>query len=351
MVSSDDRDFLVERLETALGADPRGRLAAVLPPACIQKIRIQDLPLAYAIEAIDVCLGDKWNNAPSWLSLLLRLLPDDAKVVAIRQNIEAPRIEADPTLASVLASDLPFLDRVDLRQKVKALTIERARRPILVVKGSRQSGKSFTEVYINHLYLTGSPIDYCVIKFPPGSGLTLGPEQVAKQILESAGVDLNRLSPAFFQNTTNNARWPYDLALSTLNASTGIGNQYWILLDGFAGADLREDTRKFVDGLCESISGSTVLGRKFRLLLLGFERTALTVKPSLVDIEEIHPPGQTHVTECVSAIFDRFAQPRPDVAPLVTRIMDGLPQDDTQMLELHKRLVDLIDTVREQANV
>src|SRR5262245_34006310 len=248
MVSSEDREFLIAQLEIALGADPRTRLEAVLPAACIQKIRIQNLPLAYAVEAIDVCIGDKWNNAPAWLFLLLQLLPDDARVVAIRQRISAPRIEPDPTLASVLVSDVPFIDRVDLRQKVKALGIERAKRPILVVQGRPRSGKSFTEAYINHLYLSGAAIDYCVIKFPPGSGLTLGPEQVAKQILESGGVDLNRLSPAFFQNTTNNARWPYDLALSVLNACTGVVNQYWILLDGFAGADLREDTRKFIDG-------------------------------------------------------------------------------------------------------
>jgi hypothetical protein len=244
----------------------------------------------------------------------------------------------------------PFLDREDLRKKAKALTGAltggAVPRPILVVKGTPKSGKSFTERYINHLRLSGESIDYCLITFPTGSGLTLGPEQVGKQILEGAAVDFSRLSPAFFDNTTNSARWPYDLARSVLNTCAAVPNQYWIVLDGFAGGELRDDTRKFVDGLGEGITRNTILGKKVRLILLGFDRTALTVQPSAVEVDEIHSPGLTHVADCVAAIFDRFDKPRPDLAPLVTRIMADLPEDDTRMVELYTRLVDLIETVR-----
>ena len=351
MLNPDDRDFVIQQLSKTLGANnPRPFLATSLPAATMEKIPIYDMVLPYAIKAVEVCVADRWNNTPSWLLLLLELLPPDQRLAAIKQRIATPRIEADPTLSSLLVTEEPFLDREDLRKKAKVLTGSAVPRPILVVNGTAKSGKSFTERYINHLRLSGDTIDYCLITFPSGSGLTLGPEQVAKQILEGAAVDFSRLSPGYFQNTTNNARWPYDLARSVLNTCAGVPNQYWILLDSFAGNELRDDTRKFVDGLGEGITRNTILGKKFRLVLLGFDKTALTVQPSTVDVDEIRSPGMTHVTDCVGAIFDRFQQPRPDLAPLVSRIMADLPQDETRMMELYTRLTDLIETVRETAN-
>jgi hypothetical protein len=350
VLSQADREYLIERLTAALSAlDARQALGSVLPTECLTRIAYHQFPAAYAMEAVRVCIEARWNHEPPWLLRLLQLLPPEPQTDLIRVRIATPPAMANPSLARILATDSPFVNREVLRTKLGSLRQPLPARAVLVVNGPRQSGKTYTAEYINHLVVNGLGFESCYVEFPVGNGLACGPEQLASDILVSMGVPLQALAPTFLMNTTNNERWPQDLAGRVLaeGIHKGNGKSYWVVLDGFMGSELREDTRKFVTALADHIVKSSVLRKAYRLVLLGFEGSFLTVHPRQIDLEEIELPGDTDILDCMMEIFARANQPitPPDAQVFLSRITSDLPGDDTRLSELNKRLIDLMHTL------
>jgi len=166
------------------------------------------------------------------------------------------------------------------------------------------------------------------------------------------GILPESLPPNLFESTTNNERWPEELAGRVLAAGFGKGTKYWIVLDGFRGPNLRDDTRKFIAGLADTMSKSGVYARTYRLVLIDFDRTFLTVQPGNVDVEQISAFGRTDVFDCVLEILTQANRPNAaqKVGPVVDRILTDLPTDEQRMFELNQRLSDLIQAIEEGAD-
>jgi hypothetical protein len=167
------------------------------------------------------------------------------------------------------------------------------------------------------------------------------------------GVDVQKLGPSFFTSTTNAERWPVDLAASVLNEGFRLGRKYWLVLDAFRGDELREDTRKFINGLADRLTKSSAFAGVFRLILIDFERTHLTIKPYGLFEDEIQEFGSSDVLACVVDIFMRLDRARSaeELQPYVDRILQDLPGGAERMPELNARLLDLIEELREASVV
>jgi hypothetical protein len=342
-------NYLLDKLQDRLaGVEARVYLDASLPKACMRKIAYLQMPAAYAQAVLDVCQTDGRNSDPMWILLLINLLPDEPRTAEIKLRISTAPVEPDPELARILMTGTPFLNRSGLRRTVASLLGgKRSPRPIFVVSGETKSGKSYSAEYIDHLSLAGRPFTPFKVRFPTGSGLTYGPEGLARDILMNMGITPDGLPPGFFENTTNNERWPYDLAGSVLAKGHQLGKCFWIVLDAFTGTELRKETGKFIDGLAQGIVDSAVFGETFRLILLDFERTLLSVQPSRVDLERIEPFGETDVFDCVAEIFRRLRkQPGIKIEKAVDQIMKDLPAGEGRLPETNQRLLDLMKLVQ-----
>lgn len=344
MLTQSEFDYLLERLGGFFVQTDARMVLGGLPRALGDQIAYYTYPGQYARAILEVCIANRWNDNPSWLSQVIILLPDEPETRAIRDRISKPPNLPDPSVAQVLVTGTPFLDRTGLRQRIRNLGQTPPARPILVVSGETKSGKSYSAEYIDHLAISGQPFVPFRVKFPRGSGRTYSPVGLARDILVNMGLAPDRLPVGFFENTTNNERFPYDLAGKVLAEGQQLGKRFWIVLDSFKGEEMQKETGKFIDGLAQRIIESAPLWQSFRLILIDFERSLLSIQPNRVDIDQIPVCGRSDVLDCVAEIFHRTGVPKSDeeLEAVVARIMKDLPPAPNSLGELHQRLMDLL---------
>lgn len=350
MLSEEEQIYLLDRISAALApGNPIALLSAVLPTACMNKISHElAYPDVYAREAIRICRADGWNNVPCWLLGLLDLFPSEPKGDLIRQRLAKPPRFAQPHQARVLVTEAPFLNREPLRTRANSLAANSAPRPILIVNGQGESGKSYTYEYVEHLYFS-QKLEFrpLRVEFNSENGRLVGPEELARDILTGMGVGVHRLPSGFFEMDTNAERWPFNLAGEILAEGAGKNQRFWIVLDNFRGPNLRVETAKLIDGLAQRILGSVVYADNFRLVLLNFDRSNLSIQPHRVEHEQISPVSESDIRECVAEIFERYSSPATQqmLAESVAKIMSNLPATG-RLKELNSRLIDLIQSLK-----
>jgi hypothetical protein len=255
----------------------------------------------------------------------------------------------DPWNVSLLITETPFLDRKTVRTKLSKLnSATGSLKPILVVTGTTKSGKSWTRLFIEHLHLSNAArFEYTIVRFLADQGLTCSPEALARDILVGFGIRIDTLSPSFFNSTTNQELWPAELAAKVLAEARKDGTCRWIVLDGYAGTTLREDTARFIKGLAERMTQGSTYAESFRLVLLGFDGQPGTLAPGRVDPDQTQPITQTDVLTCVNEILTMTELPLTEAAAAVASIMEDLPADAARMEEVERRLNALLITARE----
>ena len=348
MLTQDEWDYVIERLILFVGTyeKPRETLAAPFHGTALLADLISGTPAMIVRDIVRLCVADTWNHEPPWLVLLLDLMPirdTDAKLFEIRNRVAVKPPPGPNRLdATVLDNGTPFVNRVALRRHLRRLSqASAATKPILVVNGAAQSGKSYSTQYIEHFSLVDTPPSTTYrMELKQGTELETGPEEVATELVSMMGRTLERKP----QPNTNQKLYAQQLARWVLNEAVQTPTlKHWILLDNFQGEKLRPDTRDFVVALADTITNG-VFPHRCRLVLIGFDRANLTVDPGKVDEERIAACQPTDIAGCVSEIAARapvVLAPQ----PLVDFVMNGLPADAPRMRELNARLRGLLAAV------
>ena len=351
MLTDDEHCYVIKCVTNHLTVgNPIALLSAVLPTECMNKIdHALGYPESYARSAIQVCQADRWNNEPCWLWRLLEIIPTEAESDRIRERIAKPPPFEEHEENRVLCSEAPFFDRETLRPLTRSLRADRTPRPILIINGERESGKSYTYEYVDHLRLAGKlSFTPFRVEFHAESGMLFGPRELSTDILTSMGVSVNRLAPGFFDADTNGERWPFNLAGKILSEGAALKDRFWIVLDNFRGPTLLPATAKLIDGLAQWIISSTVYADRFRLVLIHYDHSALSIQPHRVARDETAGILAIHVRECVTEIYERYfpsASKQLRVKSLA-RMMDGLPEKG-RLKELNARLIDLMESLKD----
>lgn len=350
MLTTEDQEYVISQLADYYAALSNIRAAAVAGLHVDVQRQIGDVltPIQCAQVVVRVCIADAWKHHPPSLVMALQVIAvRDAKISAIIQRLQQPpAAPPDPSLATVLASGLPFLNRTPLRTVMTSFGDAASMRSVLVVDGGPRSGRSYTVEYINHFCQHHQEFLPCHVTF---KGISTEPDQVARDLVTLVGGSLTDVPR---RDATTEDRWPEDLANWVLTQAYGAASRgtppfkVWFILDGFAGRDLKKSVRDFIVHLAEKISTGIYL-RMFRLVLLEFDRATLTVRVGRVATDVARPATSEEVLECVRAILTRAidkgvalsAQQR---AKIEKMILDNLPADETLMPELNGRLTALL---------
>jgi len=348
MLSDPDKDYIIEVLVRLVAPleKPRETLATAFINTTFAQDLIQGMPQALVISAVQLCIIDAWNNNPIWLERLLgifRLKENDAKIAEILEKVRhKPPSAPDPLDSTILNNGTPFVSRLPLRLNLRRLAGPTANaRPILVVNGIDKSGKTYSTNYIEHFSYVKPPIITYSIELDPELGLEMGAKEVAREFVSLMGRSLDSMP----ESDTNQKLYARQLALWVLNEAAQSPAQQWFILDNFRGDSLRPDTRDLLIALSDRIT-TGVFSQKCRLILIGFDKALLTVKPGKVEEENIGVCSTNEIESCIGEILQ--LAPVPIAVPRISPfILLELPSGKHKMAELNQRLQTLIYAIRE----
>ena len=358
MLSDEDLAYVVEEVTKFIrnSERPREMLLNGFLGTAFSSDLISGSAAEIVKDAMRLCLVDRWNNTPPWMVRLINVVDGQLqtpKLLEIRERVRVePPAPPNRVLATVLDNGTPFVNRSLLRTRLQRLaSASAATRPILVVNGAPQSGKSYSTQYINHFSILQPPATPTITyryELRAGMELETGPEEVATELVGSMGRTFDRKPP----QTTNQKLYVRQLALWVLNeAVQNATQQHWIVLDNFQGEKLRPDTRDFVVALADRVTNG-VFPKQCRLILIGFDRSQLTVDPGQVDEERIVACKQVDIDACVREIAARAPQPPPlALPPLMIFVTGALPQGAGLMRELNTRLRGLLLAIEQIAEI
>ena len=348
MFSSEaDKDYVIQQLLTWVAGveKPRETLTAPFFGTPFANDLTSGTPNEVILDAVRICLNDRWQNNPPWMVRLIRFLPTatvDTKLIEIIQRISVPPPpSADPLESTILNTGTPFVDRRELRLQLRRLATTAANaQPILVVSGEPKTGKSYSTRYIDYFSQNQPPIVPYQIEFDPDLGLEMGAVEVARELVAMMGRPLDDMPPP----TTNQKLYVQQLATWVLNeAAQSQSQRHWFILDNFKGDKLKPETRDFLVALSDRITKG-VFPQRCRLILIGFDRALLTVDAGKVEEELIGPCPPAEVETTIGEILKRapVAVAPATISPF---IFDNLPNGEKKMKELDSRLRALLYAV------
>jgi len=349
LLTPDEQALVVDLLAQAVAVVPAPRSALIVPLLTTEfpnRLRLDiQMPRLLVQEAVRLCLSEGLLRQPTWLeTLLVSLVPAVPEVQPILARLRnPPPPPPDPLEARVLATDMPFLNRTELRKRLRVLGNPRSLKPILVVTGPHQSGKTYSEMLISHFCGGEDSLLYCHVPLQAGLEEITGAKEVASDLVAQLGRPVSSMPPP----NTNEDRWTRDLAIWVLSEAVATPQSWWLVLDGFnrtaeQQAKVRPDALKFIVHLAELVTHG-IFARRCRVILLDFDRTVLKVPPGQVLVEEIEPVETQDVITCVDAILKRAGQSA-DAQQVAATILQGLPADETRMAMLNQRLLALLET-------
>lgn len=343
MLTPDEEILVVDLLVGAVATAPSPRAVLCIPLMATEfptrlRTDIQTSGLLVQ-EAVRLCLLEGLFQQPTWLEILLTsLVPQVLELQPILARLRnPPPLPPDRLEALVLATDMPFLNRRELRKRLRVLREPNTLKPILVVSGPRQSGKTYSTMLIGHFCGGQDSLLHCHVPLQAGMEEITGPKEIARDLVAQLGRSVISMPP----DNTNEDRWTRDLAIWVLSEAVATPQNWWFVLDGFSGNFVRPDARKFIVHLTDLVTRG-IFARRCRVILLDFDRTALSVQPGQILLEEIESVEQDEIIACVDAILKRAGQSA-DVQQIASSILQGLPTDDTRMAVLNQRLVGLLE--------
>src|SRR5262249_14299356 len=144
-------------------------------------------------------------------------------------------------------------------------------------------------------------------------------------------------------------RWIQDLINWIFSQVSRSQAKWWIVLDGFNDRELeqRKETRLLITKLAKAIQTGNG-GRRFRLILIDFQRSSLPVPPGTVAVDDTAPIPQGAVRSCVHEIL-RLAPPTLDPQEITDKILEGLGDPVSDLPALSERLTHLIGLTESRA--
>jgi hypothetical protein len=321
--SSDARATLITRMENRLADRLEGGARC-----------------AVIAHAIRLCTDDGYASIPPALVRLLGLVHDlNPKIPPLIERLSNPLPgggpATDPFLANVLFTKLPFLERAATRTALRALLQVTPGQPFVVVNGLCKLGKSYTADFISHVLLGRTDPMPCLISMPPHGGVAVGPSELARDLVARMGGDLTTEPP----KNTNLDRWYEELVSWITAPGLKDGVIWWIILDGFNRAELRDDTRQLIAKIAVRFTNAKPQ-RFFRLILLDFDHTSLPVTPGLISVDVIQPIPKASVQTFLTGMFS--GAERLNVPAISAEVTAGLSEPIVELPVLAERLGTLI---------
>lgn len=345
MLNREESDLVIGLITDEIAGleSPRAVLCSPFPT-----LFAKELPVNVAttrdlvVHALRICVERGQDGGPpTWLETLLvsrvSNLEQEPIPAILRRLRNPPPPPPDPLDALLLVTDIPFLNRTKLRNRLRSIGHEQSLQPVLVVTGPEKSGKSYSTRLIDHYCGERVNVVLCEVSLQPGQEESTGPEDVARDLVSQMGGSVGGIPP---RNTVED-RWTYDLATWVLHEAVSKEEfSWWMVLDGFNHPRARDDTRKFVRDLAARVT-TGIAARRCRVILLGFDRAALTVPPGKMLHEEIEGVQEPEIEACIREILVRTGK-RADVGQLVAGMVQSLPGDATRMQVLNDQLMTLL---------
>jgi hypothetical protein len=349
MFSQQDKDFIIEKIleRLTLEQSPRMFLASHFINTSLPQELAEGNAMVVLMDAMRICIADGWNHDPLWMEILLdmyQLRVANAKINEIWEKAKhKPPTAADPLTFTIINNQTPFVNRKGLRTELTTLATEQARiRPILVVTGIQKSGKSYSTNYIDHFSSVKSSVITYPVVIEPGTELDMGPTEIAENLVMMMGAELSGKP----DGNTNRKKYVNDLALWVLNKAARLENQHWFILDNFNNNDVRPDSRDFLIALSNNVT-TGIFPRKCRVILIGFDRAALSVEPGKVNEEIIDSCTDADLDIAIAEILLRgpAITDQAILANINDFVKTNLPAGAQRMEALNLRLRVLIEAV------
>jgi AAA ATPase-like protein/effector-associated domain 1 (EAD1)-containing protein len=323
-----------QELELLAGMGLRASLDQLTPPGTLE-YRIFKLVEKYDAEA----------KVPELVQAVHSQRPGDARVHALfarffpspaRAPAGAPQGPASPFDCYRLGEDTLFLDRKELRKALRAIESGSGRN-VLVITGTRGSGKTFTCRLLQHGAVQhGYQIVVVNLReeLLPGDG----PDVLARSLLRQMGLSVNDL-PA--QGQASAARWTLDIVnwMVGLIRSAQLNKKWWLVIDGFERDVTPAEVRLLVTHLAAKIEPSLP---NVRLGLLGYdEPPAPPLTPAKARFESLGRISQPDIEEFFAHAFQERGQPVDSgiLKQVSSRVLQELPQGDPDEMRILHDLV------------
>lgn len=346
MLTEAEAQFVIDRFTAFLAPLSAVRATAVvgLPGRLQEKVADGVVPGVLAASIIQLALADGWTNNPPVLAAVLAGFDSgEPKVAELRARIQRtpPPNPADPLAATILDTLSPFLDRSPLRRTLRGFG-PNSHSQILVVNGPPKSGRSYTRELLTH-YCRAPSITLCCVK----KSSWTEPQDVAADLVSAVGGDSGSLPPS----DTVQERWLSELARWVLreaaNAHQRALTDIWFLMDGF-GDDLSQPLRYFIAQLADRITNGAFAVGNFRLILLEFRRSDLTVPIGKIVTDDTSDIQDPDIEAGVRAILaTKGAVPGDRHPSYVDLVIQGLPAAERRLPLVNLRVRALLDHLDE----
>lgn len=221
-------------------------------------------------------------------SLLARLLEESDEEEALGPEGNAPNPMAVVNQTVLIGTALPFINRVDLRNKLILMMAEDPQGALLVI-GDSGSGKSYTRRFINFLAKRGGPWRVRPIDIASRAGALVDERELASLVTNALlGVEPPTFDPTAQPETvvTLFRAW-LPRAVEEIEVST------WLVLDGFSERTATSGALQLVTELAQAAAMQD-LGN-VRVVVLGYSRNPLSAPLALC--EPIRPPTRTDLKD------------------------------------------------------
>jgi len=193
---------------------------------------------------------------------------------------------ANPEDDWLLGEDV-FINRADLRQKLRGLRPGAGKR-VLIVRGERYTGKSYTLRLIQHVAQVRREQVAC-IDVADTFGTTGTPGDFAVTLLRNLNLPHKDVPERDPQNPN---RWPKELCPFLIGRLRSLQDPWWIVLDGCARAKLGAELWATIIQLCAEIQANL---QQLRVALLDFDEAVQPPLKRHARIEQIARINAEHV--------------------------------------------------------
>ncbi|GIF22617.1 hypothetical protein BJ973_002940 [Actinoplanes tereljensis] len=341
MLTAAEYDDIKTRLlrVVATVASPRQTLAAAIPGRLAERLPDGE-PRILVERVLALCTEDAYHDDPPAVVVLLELLLPLQVATTVARLRTPPPPAPDPFEALIMISKLPFLDRQSTRAALRDFLEIRPTRPVMVVTGPSGFGKTYTGDFVDHVLSARRGIQHCRIPLEEGQGPSTGAEELARDLVTILGGDPAQQPP----KTTNGDRWAKDLANWVLSVANNSGFDWWFLLDGFNGQEVRRETQTLITKLAFLMT-TGVSRDRHRLILTDFDRSALTIRPGMIAAEETRPIPFDSVRAAIAVVLGHAGIAPDDQRAVVAEaeVLQGFADPVTDLAELALRLSDLAE--------
>jgi hypothetical protein len=278
-------------------------------------------------------LSPRYTHLPKVRELYESVFPNAQPVAAA-----AGGARRSAHLPCCLGVDTVFIDRENLRRAIEDVENHRGSN-VLVIKGARHSGKSFSYRLIKHL---APRYKYRLVwldlreELTPGSG----PDALVRALLHQMGLDTRGLPE---QGQCTGERWAQELAnwLVGVVQTHQANNRWWIVVDGFSDCFVPMEVRTVLLRIAGKVAA--VLPN-IRLGLLGYDEVITRPLCDEIRTESVAPIGLDELKGFFRQAFQEHEQIADErvIDTIVERVLDAyreVPEGHPEALRILHDLV------------